>query len=100
MPSGAPAALPLPSHWPALRFFAISQAHQIELVTSPPNITRHSTGRPVHSGPVPAAAESALIGSPAASPKAKHDDMMPEKTATQMPLRKSNSATAVAFCSG
>ncbi len=63
-------------------------------------MTRQSVGSPVQSGPVPAAALSALTGSPAASPKAKQLDMMPEKMATAMPLRKLNSATAAAFCAG
>ncbi len=63
-------------------------------------MTRQRIGSPVQSGPVPAAADSALIGSPAASPNAKQEDMTPEKIATARPLRKSNSATAAAFCSG
>src|SRR5476649_2365016 len=71
-----------------------SATHQMKLVVKPPRRTTTSLGSPVQMVGVPAAADRTEIGAPASSPYAKQELMIPENTATIIPLGKLKSRIA------
>src|SRR4249919_3810519 len=66
--------------------------HQIKLVVRPPSKTTTSVGRFWKIGLIPFFSVIAEMGFPNANPKEKQELNIPEMVATNMPLRKLNSA--------